>query len=178
MRQVYHSPRATIYQGSIMEFQPGDLDYDYIWTDPPWNPGVLRLFERQASARRAPSLGILLDRLALFAANAPLGAHILYSASTPQYLETAMPNTPWVDAYQSDNGKPCRLYCTAPPPDNGLTGQDLIAACYQTLPPGTRILDPFLGTGLAIPHAIRRELHITGIEISAKRCQQAIDRIP
>lgn len=170
---AYENDQHQIWHGDILEADK--IRYDAVWTDPPWNPGILAIFAKQAMSKTA-KLPVLLETLASLIGQAPLGGWIEFSDSTPQYLEQALAEPIWGPCLQTD-GSRARLYAVPPAElpagHERLAAIDLMEACLRMLPPDAVILDPFLGTGMLIRAANRTGHRTVGIELSAKRCEQA-----
>lgn len=174
---------------------PGTVDA--VYTDPPWNPGIARIFRRWAGREHgAVDLGFLFaafvnDALAAcpygpwYIEMGRGGVHVMQDTLaqfdvgvTDVLLTTNDDAEANAEAYviEADPTEPARD-AIVHPRATGLNGTDLRRTIMGTFPErGIRtVLDPFAGYGGILREAATLDIGYYGLELNADRLQRAID---
>jgi hypothetical protein len=174
---------AKLWVGDVTKGGLGAVRADAIYTDPPWNPGIARIMRQWADADEGP---IDFERFTRVSAMAIAKA----CPNGPWYVETGPHSAMWraalgkyssspvrvVRASWGSRAKPNHVVCAngAKPIPSGLSGEDTTRAAIIECYPAATILDPFIGKGLTLRHAMPRGVSVLGMELNPKRLAESV----
>lgn len=169
----------------IGDIEEGDFvcTVDAIFTDPPWNPGIARMFRKWAGHDRTVDLKTVARMASVQIAIAcPKG---------PWYIEVGPNPEPWLTAIKGVSEGPVRavkgtwgpsrnpfhMLCAngAPPISPGLYDEEGMAQAFRHFDQlNVRTIgDPFVGRGMTICHAKRHGMEVWGMDLNPQRIDEA-----
>jgi len=171
---------AKLWVGDLVAGDLGDVSAEAIYTDPPWNPGMARIMRQWAHADTGPVDYLeLVCRTALaFARACPSGPWYLQAGPRPSVWREGLRRCSPLPIHTIPatwgtvaNPKPYYVLCAngAPPIPSGLHGKDVTRAVMGQVTSKKSILDPFMGKGQTLRHAIPLGVSVFGMEINPKR---------
>lgn len=175
------------------------VDPRWCYTDPPWNPGIARLFRRWADADRPVDLDHLYRSFLRQSAEAlPPGAPLWLELSPrawrlwvrPVVEETghavnAVRKASWEDRRGKHETVQARIRLrpqeAGPEPvgstvylDDGLHGEESTESAFRSDHDAGAVLDPFVGYGLSVRFAERCGISCVGLELNPDRLRDAV----
>ena len=185
----------------IVDLWVGDAEMNHIWehmspervdaiyTDPPWNEGIGKIFRRWADATG--------DQFSLAnLAEYTVGQLCDVCPSGPWFLDVGPHPDLWFEAVRTarpgavlraqtwgDERRPTHvIQSEAPLMPTGLHGEESTEWIFNYMVDHglDSVLDPFMGKGLTVRYAIPRGISVYGMELNPKRlaeCQKLADKL-
>lgn len=184
---VVKTGSGTFYCSSFEDIPPAPIDF--VFTDPPWNDGILRRFYEYADVEKTLSFESLLRKAMHYISRcSPKFGFVMMGMKKANFTMDCMTDAglhisaviPW--QYSSPATElACIVFgerlINVPANLTGFTGPQAVADLLANKGLKGKILDPFAGEGSCFLPAIRHKFEIIGIELIPAKFQSLISKV-